>query len=691
MDRTQHPVNMDKHIHTYDAQGNQLCCTLEKKIDQKTKISFVKNRKSPSHHSSHTHNHDHTHSHDHDHDHSSEHEESPIQLFKPVIISFALLMTGIVLDNVQPTYYSEYIRLGLYILAFIPVGWPVIKEAWEGIGKGEIFSEFFLMSLATLSAMAIGEYPEAVAVMLFYMTGELLQTMAVRRAKANIKTMLDQRPDVVTILEGNQSRSIHAADVAIGSIVVLNPGEKAGLDGSLITDEADFNTSALTGESVPIRKVKGDEILAGMINMHTVSKIQVTRLYQDSKLSHILQMVQDASSRKAPTELFIRKFARIYTPVVVLLAVLICFLPYFFVEEYMFREWLYRSLIFLVISCPCALVISIPLGYLGGIGASSRNGILIKGGNYLDTLASLRHIVVDKTGTMTEGRFEVRDVVVDPSVDVAVFLHRLKALQAFSTHPIAGAIGRYVMDDISNITVTEVREISGKGMSGIVDGTPFAAGNLALMRDMKIAYPADLEQIPFTIVAVCMNGKYAGYITIADVIKKDAVEVVRQLEAMHVGMTMLSGDSIKVVEAVAKEVGIKAAYGALLPEDKVSKMQLIRQVYAPIAFVGDGMNDAPVLAGSDVGIAMGGLGSDMAIESADVVIQDDDIKKIPKAIFLGKKTKQIVWQNILLAFVVKGIVLILGASGHATMWEAVFADVGVALLAVGNAIRIQKL
>ncbi len=682
---------MEKHIHTYDAEGNQLCCTLEKKIDQKTKISFVKNKKKPSPHTSHEHQHDHTHSHDHDHDHSSEHVESPIQLFKPVIISFTLLMLGIALDQLQPAYYNGYVRLGLYILAFIPVGWPVIKEAWEGIREGEIFSEFFLMSLATISAMTIGEYPEAVAVMLFYMTGELLQTMAVRRAKANIKTMLDQRPDVVTILEGNQSRAIHAADVPIGSIVLLNPGEKAGLDGILISEEAEFNTSALTGESVPIRKGKGDEILAGMINVHTASKIQVNRLYQDSKLSHILQMVQDASSRKAPTELFIRKFARIYTPVVVLLAALICFLPYFFVDEYIFREWLYRSLIFLVISCPCALVISIPLGYLGGIGASSRNGILIKGGNYLDTLASLRHVVVDKTGTMTEGNFEVRDVVVDPTMEEVIFLHKLKALQAFSTHPIAGAISRYVPDDISSLSVTDIREISGKGMSGIVDGAPIAAGNLALMKDLGIEYPATLEQVPFTIVSVCIDGKYAGYITIADVIKKNAALVVRQLESMHVGMTMLSGDSVKVVEAVAKEVGIKEAYGALLPEDKVSKMQLIRQTYAPIAFVGDGMNDAPVLAGSDVGIAMGGLGSDMAIESADVVIQDDDIQKIPKAIFLGKKTKQIVWQNILLAFVVKGIVLILGASGHATMWEAVFADVGVALLAVGNAIRIQKL
>ncbi|MCO6461749.1 MAG: cadmium-translocating P-type ATPase [Saprospiraceae bacterium] len=684
---------MEKHTHIYDADGNQLCCTLEKKIAERTHVELSPKRKKHVHHPGEAGHHDHAHDSEHDHDHGDSfgHPLSIWSLFRPVVISFLLLIVGISLDHFHPAFYNQYLRTVLYIIAFFPVGWPVVKYAWKGIQEGEIFSEFFLMSLATISAMAIGEYPEAVAVMLFYMTGESLQTLAVRRVKANIKNMLDQRPDVVSIVEGNQTRTVAAADVAIGTIIQLNPGEKAGLDGILLSEEADFNTAALTGESVPIRKVRNDEILAGMISLHTSCKMQVTRLYQDSKLSHILEMVQEASARKAPTELFIRKFARAYTPVVVFLAVTICIIPYFIVADYHFKEWLYRALIFLVISCPCALVISIPLGYLGGIGACSRNGILVKGGNFLDTLAALKHVVVDKTGTMTMGNFEVKDVFIPDPAERNHILTTLKALQAFSTHPIAGAISRYVPEDVSHIEVTDVKEFAGKGMSGLINGVPVLAGNLALLKERNIIYPAELDQISYTLVAICMNHSYAGCITIADVIKNNAKEVVQKLKEMNIGLTMLSGDSNKVVAAVAGEIGINSAFGSLLPEDKVNRLKAIQKNDAPVAFIGDGLNDAPVLVTSDVGIAMGGLGSDMTIESADVVIQDDDIMKIPKAIFLGKKTKQIVWQNILLAFVVKGVVLLLGASGHATMWEAVFADVGVALLAVGNAIRIQRM
>lgn len=566
-----------------------------------------------------------------------------------------------------------------------------MKEAWESIAKGEVFSEFMLMGIATLGAMGIEQYPEAVAVMLFYSIGETFQTLAVQRAKANIKMMLDQRPDEVTIVNGDKFETVKAATVPPGTIVRLNPGEKAALDGILLSASGSFNTAALTGESVPATKFKGEEILAGMISVNESCRMEVSRPYEDSKLSGILRMVQDASSRKAPTELFIRKFAKVYTPIVVFLAVAICLLPFFFVSDYIFSQWLYRALIFLVISCPCALVISIPLGYFGGIGAASRNGILVKGGNYLDTLAGIRHVVVDKTGTMTRGNFEVREVEISEGFNRIEVLTDLKALQGFSTHPIAGAIQRYVQEEVVGIRVEDVLEIAGKGMSGTVNGKHLLAGNLALMQVNKIPYDVSLEEIEYTLVAIAVDDKFAGYVTIADEIKPNAAAVVRELADMGVELTMLSGDSSKVVAAVAREIGIRKAYGSLLPEDKVAKANEIKEASPPIAFVGDGMNDAPVLALSDVGIAMGGLGSDMAIESADVVIQDDDIKKIPLSIRIGKKTKTIVWQNILFAFGVKAAVLILGASGEATMWEAVFADVGVALIAVANAVRIQRM
>ncbi len=683
---------MKKHVHIYDAEGNQLCCTLEQKINRKTAVPLVFPEPACC---THDHTHDHDHKHEHGHDHNHEHnvsmEGGMWLLFRPAIISFILLVSGIILDHYEPSFYNQWVRIGIYLVAYIPVGWPVLKEAWESITKGEIFSEFMLMGIATLGAMGIEQYPEAVAVMLFYSIGETFQTLAVQRAKANIKMMLDQRPDDVTMVNGEKFETVKAANVPVGAIVRLNPGEKAALDGILLSERADFNTAALTGESVPAMKYKGDEVLAGMISVNSSCRMEVTRPYEDSKLSGILRMVQDASSRKAPTELFIRKFAKVYTPIVVFLAAAICLLPYFFVRDYTFSEWLYRALIFLVISCPCALVISIPLGYFGGIGAASRNGILVKGGNYLDTLAAVRHVVVDKTGTMTLGNFEVREAEISDGFDKIEVLTYLKALQDFSTHPIAAAVQRFVPEDTIGINVKDVREVPGKGMSGTVNGKHILAGNLALMQVNNIPYDKSLEAIEYTLVAIAVDGKFAGYVTIADEIKQNAAEVVRELADMGVEMTMLSGDSSKVVAAVARETGIRNAYGSLLPEDKVTKANEIKAASPPIAFVGDGMNDAPVLALSDVGIAMGGLGSDMAIESADVVIQDDDIRKIPLSIRIGKKTKNIVWQNILFAFGVKAAVMVLGATGEATMWEAVFADVGVALIAVANAVRIQRM
>lgn len=631
---------------------------------------------------------------DHDgHDHSHDEIEGTwVQLFLPAIISFILLGTGLLLDYViKAEWFTGYFRIILYSLAYIPVGFPVLKEAFFSIKKGSFFSEFFLMTIATVGAFAIGEYPEGVAVMLFYSVGEVFQIMAVQRAKGNIKSLLDQRPDEVTILENNIPKTIKAELAEIGHLIQLKPGEKLALDGQLISENASFNTAALTGESKPNTKKKGDQVLAGMINLNSVSKVIITEKYSDSKLSKILEMVQNASSQKAPTELFIKKFAKIYTPIVVYLAIAITFLPYFFVADYEFKNWLYRALVFLVISCPCALVISIPLGYFGGIGAASRNGILFKGGNFLDTLANIQNVVMDKTGTMTEGVFKVQDVKISENLNEKDILEKLNFIESKSTHPIATAIHEYVGEINHSQNIGEVSEIAGYGLQTNFDGKEFLAGNFKLLEKFNINYDKNLENIPETIVAIAFNGQFVGYVTIADQIKEDAKSTILALKKLGIKVTMLSGDKTAVVEKVAKTLGISTAFGSLLPEDKVTELKKIKAKNETVAFVGDGVNDAPVVALSDVGIAMGGLGSDATIETADVVIQDDKPSKIPMAIKIGKETKKIVWQNISLAFGVKFIVLILGAGGLATMWEAVFADVGVALLAILNAVRIQKM
>ncbi len=672
------------HKHQYDAAGRQLCCTQEEKIYTQAGAKELLQK---------GHSHDDGHNHDgHDHDHES--SGRAVQQFLPAIISFVLLMLGLAFDNnrlPRPVFFKEYIRLGWYIAAYLPVGIPVMREMLDSIAKKEIFSEFTLMVLATVGAFAIGEYPEGVAVMLFYAVGEVFQTLAVKRAKANIKSLLDQRPDEVTVLEHNQQKQVHAKDVSIGSIIQLKPGEKLGLDGELISDTATFNTAALTGESKPDTKAKGEAVLAGMINLNTVSLVKVTTAYTDSKLSKILELVQNATAQKAPTELFIRRFAKIYTPIVVLLAVAICLLPYFFVNNYQFNEWLYRALIFLVISCPCALVISIPLGYFGGIGAASRNGILFKGSNFLDVMAGIKNVVVDKTGTMTEGVFKVQEVVMKPDVNKEAILQMVNVLESQSTHPVATAIHQYVGPVDHTIKPERVEEISGHGLKAFIDNKEILVGNFKLLDKFGIDYDVDTSDIAYTTIAIAYDKKYAGYLTIADSIKADAKEAVDQLKGMHISLTMLSGDKRKVVDYVAAQLGIQNAYGDLLPEDKVNKVNEIKNRNESVAFAGDGVNDAPVVALSDAGIAFGGLGRDATIETADIVIKDDKPIKIPMAIKIGKQTKRIVWQNIVLAFGVKLIVLILGAGGLATMWEAVFADVGVALLAIMNAVRIQRM
>jgi Cd2+/Zn2+-exporting ATPase len=666
------------HKHVIDDE--QSCCALEEK---KANKSDQDSGCCSSHSESENHN-------DQNHDHSNG-DESTFRMFLPSIISFIVLLIAILFDNyVSQSWFNGWIRIVWYVLAYIPVGIPVLKEAYESIRKGAIFSEFFLMGIATLGAFGIGQYAEGVAVMLFYAIGELFQMLAVKRAKSNIKSLLDQRPDVANVLDGVIIVPKKASEVTIGEIIELKPGEKLALDGKLLSDYATFNTAALTGESKPDTKSKGEIILAGMINLTTISQVEVTTAFTDSKLSKILEMVQEATAKKAPTELFIRKFAKIYTPIVVYLAIAICVLPIVFVDNYIFKDWLYRALVFLVISCPCALVISIPLGYFGGIGAASKNGILFKGSTFLDIIASVKVVVFDKTGTLTKGVFKVQKVVAVGISEIDLVKYTA-AIETKSTHPVGSAIIEFAKDYTKTTSVTEVKEIPGLGLKGFVDGKEILVGNAKLMKNYNIAYDAEIDMIPFTIILVAVNQKYAGYFSIADEVKEDAKEAIQSLHKLNVATIMLSGDNQAIVSVVAKQLNIDQAFGNLLPENKVEKLEALLKQNLSVAFVGDGVNDAPVIALANVGIAMGGLGSDATIETADVVIQNDQPTKIYTAINIGKKTKQIVWQNIFLAFTVKLIVLVMGAGGLATMWEAVFADVGVALLAILNAVRIQRI
>ena len=634
------------------------------------------------HKDTHDHNHE-GHSHEHDH----EHNNSKVLLGASLLIFFAGIFVQYVL---KPTWFvdNQTIRLIWFAISYILVAFPVWGEAFKLAKKFDFFNEFSLMGIATLGAFIIGEYPEGVAVMLFYTIGEMFQDAAVDKAKGNIKALLDVRPDTAHVLRNGNFETIKPQDVAIGETIQVKVGEKVPLDGIMISDKGSFNTAALTGESKPSTYKTGETVLAGMLNLENVIEIQTTKKFEDSSIAKILQMVQDAASRKAPTELFIRKFAKIYTPIVFFLAAALVIIPYFFVDNYDFHDWLYRGLVFLVVSCPCALVISVPLGYFGGIGAASRNGILVKGSNFLDLMAKVNTVVMDKTGTMTEGVFEVQKIETNlPEND---FLNLVSALEKQSTHPIAKAI---VASHPSELKAIEVEEISGKGLKGKVDGKTVLAGNTKLLDHFTIQYPKEIHDIVESIVVVAVDDKYAGYITIADKIKEDAQQAIQKMKALGVSKTiMLSGDKNTITQKVAKEVGVDEAFGGLLPEGKVEKVEALKKDQNQVvAFVGDGINDAPVLALSDVGIAMGGLGSDAAIETADVVIQTDQPSKIATAIKIGRATKKIVIQNIILAMGVKIIVLFLGAEGIANMWEAVFADVGVALLAILNAVRIQRM
>lgn len=615
-------------------------------------------------------------------------------------LSFILLISGIIMNALDFAFFhKEYVALAWYIVAYLPVGLPVLKEAWEGMKEKDYFSEFTLMVVATIGAFYIGEYPEGVAVMLFYTIGELFQGKAVDKAKRNIGALLDARPEKALVLRDNNLIIENPKNVKVGEIIEVKSGERVPLDGVMLNGVAAFNTAALTGESVPRNIREGEEVLAGMIVTDKVIRIKVTRPFDKSALARILELVQNASERKAPAELFIRKFARIYTPIVIGLAILIVILPfvYSFIDTqfaFVFNDWLYRALVFLVISCPCALVVSIPLGYFGGIGAASRLGILFKGGNYLDAITKINAVVFDKTGTLTKGTFEVQKCKSAPGISEKELIKLVASVESDSTHPIAKAIVNYAkLQNVELLPVTDTKEFAGFGLEAMIDGTPVLVGNCRLLSKFNIEYPVELLQVTDTIVVCAIGTDYVGYLLLADTLKEDAKKAIDRLKALHIkNIQILSGDKQSIVTNFAKKLGITDAYGDLLPEGKVKHLEELRQDEANrIAFVGDGMNDAPVLALSHVGIAMGGLGSDAAIETADVVIQTDQPSKVAEAIKVGKLTRRIIWQNVSLAFGVKLLVLILGAGGIATLWEAVFADVGVALLAIMNAVRIQKM
>lgn len=607
-----------------------------------------------------------------------------------LLLALSILIVLLVLEYGFKIELPKIPSLAINLVAYLLAGRKVLDLAFRKSKRGDFFNEFVLMSVATIGAFIIGEYEEGVAVMVFYQIGEWFQDAAVNNAKRSIKALLDVRPDEVTVIRNGSPMVADPSIVELEEIIQIKPGEKVALDGELISETASFNTAALTGESKPDTKYKGETIFAGMINLNTVAEVKVKSLFKDSKLSKILEMVQDATARKSQTQLFISRFAKVYTPIVFFLAVALCFVPYFFVAEYIFETWFYRALVFLVISCPCALVVSIPLGYFGGIGLASRNGILFKGGNFLDVMTKVNTVVMDKTGTLTKGVFKVQQVMAN-GIDEKELVKLTAALEKNSTHPIAKAVTDYAGNINNEIKAEQVEEISGHGLKGNVEGKQIFAGNVKLMKKFNVSYPAEIETIVDTIVVTAVNNEYAGYITIADEIKEDAVQAVKDMHGLNIKTVMLSGDKQSVVDVVASKVGIDDAYGDLLPEGKVEKVQQLKNEGRHIAFVGDGVNDAPVVALADAGIAMGGLGSDATIETADVVIQNDQPHKIVSAIKIGKITRNIVWQNIILAMAVKVFVLVLGAGGVATLWEAVIADVGVALLAIMNAVRIQRM
>jgi len=586
-------------------------------------------------------------------------------------------------------------RLILFLISYFTVGYDVLFKAVKNIKKGQIFDENFLMAIATLGAFAIKEFPEAVSVMLFYQIGEMFQDLAVGKSRKSITSLMNIRPDYANLKIEGEIKKVLPKEVKLGDIIVIKPGEKVALDGKIINGSSTFDTSALTGEAIPRTFEIGDEILSGFINTTNLVEIEVTKSFENSTISKILDLVQNASSKKSKTENFITKFARFYTPAVVIIALLIAILPMIFVKDAQFSTWLYRALIFLVVSCPCALVVSIPLGFFGGIGGASKNGILIKGANYLEALNNLETVVFDKTGTLTKGKFKVSEINVQNSKYTKDDLLKYAAIaESFSNHPIAQSIVLEYEKNNKKLEKTdssefEFEEIAGHGVKVKYENSEILAGNLKLLKKENIE--AAEKNAVGTVVYVAKDGKYLGNLIIADEIKEDAKKTIEELNNLGIkNVVMLTGDNRKIGENVASKLNISKVFTDLLPLGKVEKMEEFlknKSTNGKVLFVGDGINDAPVLARSDIGVAMGGVGSDAAIEAADMIIMNDEPSKIVTALKIAKKTKKIVWQNIIFALGVKIIILVMGALGFATMWEAVFGDVGVALIAILNATR----
>ncbi|WP_443659854.1 heavy metal translocating P-type ATPase [Clostridium algidicarnis] len=588
--------------------------------------------------------------------------------------------------------FSPKIELGLFLISYALVGGEIVLRAVKNISKGQVFDENFLMTIATLGAFAIRQYPEAVAVMIFYQVGELFQDIAVNKSRKSISDLMDIRPDSANVKRGEEFITVSPQEVLIGDIIMIKPGEKLPLDGVIIEGKSMVDTSALTGESVPRTVRTGDEVLGGFINKNGLLYVKVEKEFGESTLSKILDLVQNAGAKKAPTEKFITKFARYYTPVVVISAVMLAVVPPLIIEGATFSDWIYRALVFLVVSCPCALVVSIPLGFFGGIGSASKNGILIKGGNYLEALNKVETIVFDKTGTLTKGVFKVTNVYSKEGFTKESLIEYAAYVEAFSTHPIATSIVEYFDKDIDKSRVKNYEEISGHGIKALVDNKNVLAGNKKLM-DMHNIEVEEISSIG-TVVYLSIDEGYAGHVDISDEIKEDSKEAIIGLKASGIkNILMLTGDNKVVADKVGTKIGVDKVYSELLPQNKVEILEGLQEDKlrkGKVAFVGDGINDAPVLARADIGIAMGGVGSDAAIEAADVVIMTDEPSKIILAIKIAKKTNKVVWQNIIFALSVKLVILILGAMGIATMWEAVFGDVGVALIAVLNSMRVLR-
>ena len=600
-----------------------------------------------------------------------------------IIIGAALLATAVLLN-----LNNEWLQIALFIISYIIVGGDVVKRAVKNIFKGQVFDENFLMSIATIGAFFIGEYPEGVAVMLFYQVGELFQSYAVGKSRKSIASLMDIRPDYANVKKGDELVKVDPDEVQIGDIIVIKAGEKIPLDGKVIEGSSMIDTSALTGESVPREVEVGSDILSGCININGVITAEVTKEFGESTVSKILDLVENASSKKSNSEQFITKFARYYTPVVVIIAVFLAIIPPLVIDGATFSDWIYRALAFLVVSCPCALVISIPLSFFGGIGGASKKGILVKGSNYLEALAETEIVVFDKTGTLTKGVFNVQEIHPE-GVSKEELLELTAYVESYSNHPISLSLKRAYGKEIDNGRISDVEEISGHGVIATVDGKKVMAGNIKLMKMMDIPYFKG--ELIGTAVHVAVNNKYIGYIVIADEVKEDSAQAIKELKAANIKqIVMLTGDNKSVGSKVAKELGLDKVYAELLPADKVEKLEELfsqKSTKGKLAFVGDGINDAPVLARADIGIAMGGLGSDAAIEAADIVIMTDEPSKIATAMKISKKTLKIAHQNIVFAIGIKIIVLILSAFGIATMWAAIFADVGVTIIAVLNAFR----